>query len=219
MLEDIKKRVYEAHMSLIKHNLVNVTWGNASQIDRKTGYMVIKPTKVKYEDLKPEYMVVVDLQGNVIEGDFSPSSDTNTHIELYRRYPSIGGIVHTHSKWATVFAQAGRSIPALGTTHADTFFGDIPCTRRMKKIEIFGDLEEKNGKAISECFTKDKIMKIPGALVHSHGPFTWGANVEEAVNNSVILEDVAMMAWHTMMLAPDIKFQSEYIDKHYHRKY
>lgn len=219
MLEDIKQRVYEANISLVKYNLVTLTWGNVSEIDKETGYIVIKPSGVSYEDMKPEDMVIVDLAGKKIEGELNPSSDTPTHIELYKRYSNIGGIAHTHSRWATIFAQAGKSIPALGTTHADAFYGDIPCTRKMKKMEIFGSYEEKTGKVISECFSKDKTLKIPGVLVQSHGPFTWGENAHKAVENSVILEEVAMMAWHTMMINPEVKFQTELLDKHYQRKH
>lgn len=169
--------------------------------------------------MMPEDMVVVDLDGNKIEGNLNPSSDTPTHLELYRNFPDIGGITHTHSRWATIFAQSGMDIPVLGTTHADAFYGDIPCTRKMTANEIIGEYELETGKVITELFTKDTICKIPGVLVYSHGPFSWGKDSAESVKNAVILEEVAMMAWHTMKLNPDMIFQKELLDKHYLRKH
>lgn len=219
MLEELKKSVFEANISLKENKLITLTWGNVSGIDKETGYVVIKPSGVSYDDMKLEDMVVVDLDGNKIEGDLNPSSDTPTHLELYRKFPEIGGITHTHSRWATIFAQSGMDIPVLGTTHADGFYGDIPCTRQMTKEEIFGEYEYETGKVITELFTDETISQIPGALVYSHGPFTWGKNVMDSVKNAVILEEVAMMAWHTLKLNPDVKFQKELLDKHYLRKH
>ena len=219
MLESVKERVYKANISLMKEGLVTLTWGNVSEIDRETGYVVIKPSGVKYEDMKVTDMVVVDLEGNVIEGNLNPSSDTPTHLELYRSFPDIGGITHTHSRWATIFSQIGMAIPALGTTHADTFYGDVPCTRKMTKEEIFGEYELETGKVIAECFNQENIMEIPGVLVNSHGPFTWGSNSLKSVENAIILEEVAMMAWHTLKFAPENKIQQELLDKHYLRKH
>ena len=219
MLEELKDRVCRANISLAEHRLVTLTWGNVSEIDRETGFVVIKPSGVSYEKMKPSDMVVVDLDGNIIEGALNPSSDTPTHIELYRRFPSIGGITHTHSRWATVFAQCGMEIPALGTTHADAFYGNIPCTRKMTDSEIFGEYELETGRVIAELFTEKSVDAVPGALVNSHGPFTWGENAEKSVENSVILEECAMMAWHTLMLNPDADFQKSLLDKHYLRKH
>ena len=219
MLEKIKEKVYNANLELQKNNLITLTWGNVSEIDRVSGYVVIKPSGVKYDDMKPSDMVVVDLMGNKIEGDLKPSSDTPTHLELYRRFPSIGGITHTHSRWATIFAQSGASIPALGTTHADAFYGEIPCTRRMTEAEIFGEYELETGRVIAELFNEKTILEIPGALVYSHGPFTWGKDSSKAVENAIILEEVAMMAWHTLMFNPDMKMQKALLDKHYLRKH
>lgn len=219
MLEQIKECVFKANISLLNHKLITLTWGNVSEIDKKTGYVVIKPSGVSYEDMTPEDMVVIDLNGNKIEGKLNPSSDTPTHLELYRKFPEIGGITHTHSRWATIFSQCGMSIPVLGTTHADAFYGDIPCTRKMTDDEIFGEYELETGKVITELFTQDTINKIPGVLVCSHGPFTWGKDAMESVKNAVVLEEVAMMAWHTLKLNPDMAFQKELLDKHYMRKH
>jgi len=219
MLGFLKERVLKANISLAEYNLVTLNWGNVSEIDRETGCVVIKPSGVKYEDLKAEDMVVVDLEGNIIEGDLNPSSDTPTHLELYKRFPEICGITHTHSRWATIFSQSGMCIPALGTTHADVFYGDIPCTRKMTDDEIFGQYELETGRVIAELFTQDTISQIPGVLVNSHGPFSWGKDAMESVKNAVILEEVAMMAWHTIMLNSDVNFQNELLDKHYQRKH
>lgn len=219
MLEQMKERVFRANMSLAENKLVTLTWGNVSEIDRETGYVVIKPSGVSYKSMTAEDMVVVDLNGNVIEGELNPSSDTPTHLELYRSFEKIGGITHTHSRWATVFSQCAKSIPALGTTHADTFYGDIPCTRKMTEEEIFGEYEKETGKVIAEQFNADTIMQIPAVLVHSHGPFTWGINAEKSVENAIILEEVAMMAWHTQMMNPKADIQQELLDKHYLRKH
>ena len=219
MLEVLKERVFHANLTLKKENLITLTWGNVSEIDKETGYVVIKPSGVDYEKMSADDMVVVDLGGKVIEGKWNPSSDTPTHLELYRSFPEIGGITHTHSRWATIFSQSGRDIPVLGTTHADAFYGNIPCTRKMTATEIAGEYELETGKVIAELFTKETINSIPGALVYSHGPFTWGKDAKDSVKNAIILEEVAMMAWHTIAMNPDIKFQKELLDKHYLRKH
>ena len=219
MLEQIKEDVFKSNILLQKYNLITLTWGNVSQIDRKTGYVVIKPSGVGYDDMTPDDMVIVDLNGNKIEGKLNPSSDTPTHLELYRNFPEIGGITHTHSRWATIFSQCKMNIPVLGTTHADTFYGDIPCTRKMNSQEISGEYELETGKVISELFTQDTISKIPGVLVCSHGPFTWGKNSTESVTNAVMLDEIAMMAWHTLKLNSGVSFQKELLDKHYLRKH
>jgi L-ribulose-5-phosphate 4-epimerase len=181
--------------------------------------VVIKPSGISYDVMKPEDMVVVDLQGNRVEGKWNPSSDLPTHLVLYRTYPEIGGIVHTHSRWATIFSQAGRDIPALGTTHADTFYGSVPCTRKLTAEEIAGNYEEQTGNVIVETFADRNVMDVPAVLVQSHGPFTWGKNPQKAVENSVILEEVAMMAWNSLAMNPQIQFQQELLDKHYFRKH
>ena len=219
MLKEMKKRVFEANISLPKNDLVTLTWGNVSEIDRAHGYVVIKPSGVSYDKMTADDMVVVDLDGNKIEGDLNPSSDTPTHIELYRRFSAIGGITHTHSRWATVFAQCGRGIPALGTTHADTFYGAVPCTRKMTPEEIFSDYEIETGRVIAELFDDKTILEIPAVIVNSHGPFTWGKDAQKSVENSIILEEVAMMAWHTLMMNPSAEFQQGLLDKHYLRKH
>ena len=192
MLEHIKERVLKANLLLKEYSLITLTWGNVSEIDRESGYVVIKPSGVSYDKMTAEDMVVVDLDGRVVEGKLSPSSDTPTHLELYRRFSDIGGVTHTHSRWATVFAQAGSSIRALGTTHADTFYGDIPCTRKMTRSEIMGEYELETGKVIAEMFTEENVMQVPAALVHSHGPFTWGKDALKSVENALTLEEVAM---------------------------
>lgn len=219
MLENIKERVLKANLALKENGLIKLTWGNVSEIDRQSGYVVIKPSGVSYDNMTAEDMVVVDLDGNKIEGSLNPSSDTPTHLELYRRFPSIGGITHTHSSWATIFAQCGREIPALGTTHADTFYGAVPCTRPMTAEEIAGNYELETGKVISELFDDEKAKQIGAVLVYSHGPFTWGKDAASSVENAVILEEVAMMAWHTIALSPDAAIQQELLDKHYLRKH
>ena len=226
MLEELKKRVYEANMLLPKYGLVTFTWGNVSGVDRERDLMVIKPSGVEYEGMSPDDMVVVDLKtGKRVEGKWKPSSDTDTHLALYRAFPAVGGIVHTHSRWATTFAQAGRPIPAMGTTQGDYFYGDIPCTRRMTAKEIGGQYELETGNVIVETFNGTDPMSIPGVLVHSHGPFAWGGSPLEAVHNAVVMEEVAFMDWHAMMLgsadgspAPD-RMQQELLDKHYLRKH
>lgn len=194
MLETLKQQVLQANLLLPKYNLVTFTWGNVSGIDREKGLVVIKPSGVSYEEMKASDMVVVDLDGRVVEGALHPSSDTDTHLALYKAFPNLGGIVHTHSRWATIFAQQGRGIPALGTTHADYFYGEIPCTRRMTEEEIAGRYELETGHVIVETFADMDPDAIPAALVHSHGPFAWGKDPMEAVHNAVVLEEVAFMA-------------------------
>jgi len=221
MLEQLKEQVFQANLLLPKHGLVTFTWGNVSGIDRAQGLVVIKPSGVAYEVMKADDMVVVELEtGKVVEGNLKPSSDTPTHIELYKAFPNIGGVVHTHSRWATSFAQAGRGIMALGTTQGDYFYGEIPCTRKMTKAEIEGEYEKETGTVIIETFEGKKPDAIPAALVHSHGPFTWGIDPIDAVHNAVVLEEVAFMSFHTMMLEPGIHpMQQELLDKHYLRKH
>lgn len=221
MLDVLKKEVYEANMLLPKYRLVTFTWGNVSAVDRELGLVVIKPSGVEYDSMKTEDMVVVDLEsGKVVDGKLKPSSDTPTHLELYRRFPNIGGVTHTHSRWATVFAQAKESVPAFGTTHADYFYGRIPCTRLMTKAEIEGEYELETGKVIAETFEDKDPDSIPAVLVASHGPFTWGISADNAVHNSVVLEELAFMAWHNLMKNPELSsMQQELLDKHYLRKH
>ena len=220
MLEDLKKQVLEANLLLPKYNLVTFTWGNVSGIDRVSGLVVIKPSGVSYDGMTLEDMVVVDLDGKVVEGKWKPSSDTPTHVELYKAFPNIGGVVHTHSRWATTFAQAGRAIPPLGTTHADYFYGPIPCTRRMTEAEIAGAYEKETGKVIIEAFEGINADDVPGVVVHSHGPFAWGTDAMNAVHNAVVMEEVAFMDWHAMILDPELPdMQKCLLDKHYLRKH
>ena len=221
MLEELKKKVFEANMLLPKYKFITFTWGNVSGIDREKGLVVIKPSGVEYDTMKVEDMVVVDLYtGKVVDGNLNPSSDTATHLELYRNFPNIGGVVHTHSRWATIFAQAGDGIPALGTTHGDYFYGEIPCTRKMTPEEIAGEYELETGKVIVETFADKPADDIPAVLVHSHGPFTWGTDPDNAVHNAVVLEELAFMAWHNKMMNPSIPaMQQELLDKHYLRKH
>ena len=219
MLEALKKTVCEANLALKSSGLITLTWGNVSGIDRKHGLVVIKPSGVSYDTMRPEDMVVVDLDGNVVDGELSPSSDLPTHLELYRRFPTIGGITHTHSRWATVFAQAKLPIPMLGTTHADTFYGDIPCSRELTPEEISSAYEANTGVVIAEMLSTDHVMDVPAALVASHGPFTWGKDAKSSVDNAIVLEEVAMMAWHTLSISPEVSFQQELADKHYFRKH
>lgn len=219
MLELLKQQVWEENQKLKSYGLITLTWGNVSGIDRENGLVVIKPSGLRYEAMQPEDMVVVDLDGKKVEGKWNPSSDLPTHLVLYRTYPEIGGVVHTHSRWATIFAQMGRSIPALGTTHADTFYGEVPCTRKLTSKEISGAYEKETGNVIAETLRDKKIMDIPAVLVYSHGPFTWGSSAEKAVENAVVLEEVAMMAWHTLQMNPQAEPQQELADKHYFRKH
>ena len=220
MLAALKTNVLEANLALVKHNLVTFTWGNVSGIDREKNLVVIKPSGVEYDTMTVDDMVVVDLEGNVIEGKWKPSSDTPTHLALYKAFENIGGIVHTHSRWATSWAQAGRGIPAYGTTHGDYFYGEIPCTRKMTIEEIEGDYEKETGKVIVETIGGRSADDIPAVLVYSHGPFAWGTDPENAVHNAVVLEELAFMAAQTETLHPNItKMQQELLDKHYLRKH
>lgn len=221
MVEELKQAVFEANLLLPKYDLVTFTWGNVSGVDREKGLMVIKPSGVEYDTMRPEDMVVVSLKtGEKVEGDLNPSSDTDTHVVLYNAFPDIGGIVHTHSHWATTFAQAGQGIEALGTTHGDYFYGEIPCTRKMTPEEIGGKYELETGNVIVETFRDKSANDIPAVLVHSHGPFCWGTSPKNAVHNAVVLEELAFMAWHAKMLNPALPpMQQELLDKHYLRKH
>lgn len=221
MLEKLKERVCKANRRLPELGLVVFTWGNVSGIDREKGLFVIKPSGVPYEELEPDDMVVVGLDGKKVEGRLNPSSDTPTHCELYNNFKNIGGIVHTHSRWATIWAQSGRSVPAYGTTGADYFYGNIPCTRDMTEKEIKGEYEKETGKVITETFRDINPEDVPAVLVKSHGPFTWGKDCDEAVYHAAVLEEVAMMAWHTEMIAktPVKSMQQVLLDKHFLRKH
>ncbi len=219
MLDRLKKEVYQANLDLVAHGLVIFTWGNASAIDRKKGLVAIKPSGVSYDAMKPDDMVIVDMDGKLIEGSYKPSSDMETHLVLYRNFPDIGSVVHTHSEWATIWAQAGQSIPALGTTHADYFYGNIPCTRKLTAKEIDAGYEEETGKVIVETFQKLDPNAIPGVLVNNHGPFCWGSDAATATHNAVVLEAVAKMAYHTRNIANVPPIDHELLDKHYLRKH
>lgn len=220
MLEELKRQVYEANMELPRRGLITYTWGNVSGIDREKGLFVIKPSGVDYDALKPEDMVVVDLEGNKVEGEYNPSSDTPTHLELYKAFPEVGGIVHTHSPWATSWAQAGRSIPCYGTTHADYFYGEIPCARSLTREEIQGAYEQNTGFVIIETFRGKNPVHVPGVLCSNHGPFTWGKDAAEAVHNAVVLEEVAKMAYRTEHLAHEAAPAPQVLqDKHFMRKH
>lgn len=222
MLEELKQSVYEANMELPRHGLVTFTWGNVSAIDRESGLFVIKPSGVEYEKLAPEDMVVVDLEGNVVEGHYKPSSDTPTHLELYKAFPQIGGIVHTHSSYATSWAQSGRNIPCYGTTHADYIYGEVPCVRCLNAEEIGSDYEKNTGLLIVSEFKRlEKDPEaVPAVLCKNHGPFAWGKDAKEAVYNAVVLEEVAKMAYRTELINPEVKpAPQELQDKHYYRKH
>jgi len=220
MLEKLKKEVFDANMELQSKGMVIYTWGNVSGIDREKNLVVIKPSGVDYDEMKAEDMVVVDLEGNVVEGHYKPSSDTATHLVIYKNYPEIGGVVHTHSTWAVTFAQAGMAIPAFGTTHADYFFGDIPCTRELTETEINEAYELNTGKVIVETIGTSDPMAVPAILVKNHGPFAWGKTPAGAVYNTVVLDKVAEMAYKTMTLNPRVDHVSQYLlDKHYYRKH
>jgi L-ribulose-5-phosphate 4-epimerase len=221
MLKKLKKQVFQANLLLPEHKLVTFTWGNVSGIDRYKGLVAIKPSGVAYNDMQADQMVIVELEtGKVVEGSLKPSSDTATHLELYKAFPTIGGIVHTHSRWATTFAQAGRGIAAYGTTHADYFYGEIPCTRQMTSTEIKGEYEKETGMVIVETFKDKDPQTIPAVIVHSHGPFTWGTDAMNAVHNAVVLEEIAFMNFHAMQLTPNLPpMQQELLDKHYLRKH
>ena len=231
MLEALKENVWKANLDLVKHGLVIFTWGNVSAIDRKSGLVVIKPSGVDYDTMKPSDMVVVDLDGKVVEGELNPSSDTPTHLVLYRAFPNIGGVVHTHSTYATAWAQAGVDIPNIGTTHADYFHDDIPCTRNMKRSEVFGEYEKETGNVIVERFKGLNPDDTPAVLVRNHGPFAWGKDADNAVHNAVVLEQVAKMASISVDLSTSEKLKTNYIpgfgpkmnkhliEKHYSRKH
>lgn len=226
MLEELKEKVFQANLQLVKYGLVVLTWGNVSAIDRETNLVVIKPSGVPYDTMKASDMVVMDLQGNKVEGGLNPSSDTPTHLELYRKFKDIGGIVHTHSSWACSWAQAGCDIPAYGTTHADFANGDIPCARGLTDAEVNGEYELNTGKVIVEEFERRGIKpgECPAVLIHRHGPFTWGKDPFKAVENALILEEVAKMAVRTQSIAQndkssDIGIEQYLLDKHYQRKH
>ncbi len=219
MLEKLKEEVYRANLDLVEHGLVIFTWGNVSGIDRERGLVVIKPSGVSYDEMRPEDMVVMNLYGQVVEGSLKPSSDTPTHLVLYRQFQNIGGVVHTHSEWATSWAQAGKGIPALGTTHADYFYGEIPCTRKMAKEEIEKDYELETGKVIVERFKELNPDQVPGVLVNNHGPFSWGTDAHNAVHNAVVMEEVAKMTFRTLQLNPETRMDQVLLDKHFLRKH
>lgn len=219
MVEELKEKVFKANLDLVKHGLVIFTWGNVSAIDREKGLVVIKPSGVSYETMKASDMVVLDLQGNILEGTLKPSSDTPTHLVLYNAFPEIGGIVHTHSTYATSWAQAGRDIPNIGTTHADYFSDAIPCTRQMTQKEIEGEYEKETGYVIVERLNGLNPIHIPGVLVENHGPFSWGKNADDAVHNAVVMEQVAKMAYISYGINPELTMNKHLITKHFYRKH
>lgn len=219
MLEELKDKVFKANLDLVNLDLVVFTWGNVSAIDRDKGLVVIKPSGVSYDDMKADDMVVVDLDGKVVEGSLKPSSDTPTHLVLYKAFKNIGGVVHTHSSWATSWAQAGKSIPALGTTHADYFYGQIPCTRKLTSKEVNNDYEVETGNVIVETFSELDADAIPGVIVNNHGPFSWGKDANNAVHNAKVLEEVAKMAYASLKLNPQAEIDQFLLDKHYSRKH
>lgn len=219
MLEELKQKVLRANLDLVKHGLVIFTWGNVSGIDRKKGLIVIKPSGVKYDDMTREDMVVLDMEGNIVEGSLKPSSDTPTHLLLYKHFESVGGIVHTHSEWATSWAQAGKPIPPYGTTHADYFYGEIPCTRKLTKEEVQQDYEKNTGLVIVETFKNLDYEAIPGVLVNGHAPFTWGKDPDEAVHNAVVTDEVAKMAFRNEIIGNRTPIDQYLLDKHYKRKH
>ena len=219
MLEELKAKVCKANLELVQHGLVIFTWGNVSAIDRESGLVVIKPSGVSYDDMKPSDMVVVDLDGNIVEGDLNPSSDTPTHLALYRAWPEIGGVVHTHSTYATAWAQAGRDLPNIGTTHADYFHKEIPCTDFMTEAEVKGAYELETGNVIIRRFEGMNPVHTPGVLVKNHGPFSWGKDAFDAVHNAVVMEQVAKMAYIAFGVNPDLKMNELLIEKHFNRKH
>ena len=222
MLEELKQKVYEANMLLPEYKLVTFTWGNVSAVDREKKLFAIKPSGVPYEDLKPEDMVIVDFEGNKVEGKMNPSSDTKTHVELYKSFPTLGGIVHTHSPHAVGWAQAGHDIPCYGTTHADYFYGSVPCTRNLTREEVDGDYELNTGKVIVSTFNERKLdpLAVPGVICRCHGPFTWGKSPAQAVYHAVVLEEMAKMAMYTITIDPNAAEAPQYVlDKHYLRKH
>lgn len=220
MLEDMKKRVLDANLLLPKYGLVTFTWGNVSEIDRKAGLIAIKPSGVEYDKMTADDIVIMDLDGNVVEGSLRPSSDAPTHIELYKAFSDVGGIVHTHSEWATSWAQTGLAIPCYGTTHADYFYGSIPCARSLTDDEINGEYEKNTGLVIIETFRNLDPVAVPGVLCKNHGPFAWGKDAHEAVHNAVVLEEIAKMAVHTKDILPTAAEAPQVLkDKHYFRKH
>ncbi len=222
MLESLKEKVWKANLDLVKNKLVLFTWGNVSEIDRASGLVVIKPSGVEYDGMKPADMVVVDLNGKVVEGDLRPSSDTPTHLEFYKAFPEIGGVTHTHSTFATAWAQAGRAIPFYGTTHADYFYGDIPCARALTQAEIEGEYEKNTGLAIVETFRKGNLkpLEVPGVLIKSHGVFAFGKDADNSVYNATVIEEVAKMAAVTEAVNPQVKRADLFMmEKHYQRKH
>lgn len=220
MLEELKEKVLDANLELVRQGLVIYTWGNVSGIDREKGLVVIKPSGVDYDGMKASDMVVLDLQGNIVDGHYNPSSDTPTHLVLYNKFPEMGGIVHTHSQWAVSFAQAGMPITAYGTTHADYFYNDVPCTRSLTEDEVNEAYERNNGEVIVETLEGSEVMATPGILVRNHGPFAWGKDPANAVYNATVLEHVAEMAYHTRALNPEVERVPQYLlDKHYNRKH
>lgn len=219
MLSDLKELVFKANLDLVRHKLVLFTWGNASGIDRERGLVVIKPSGVEYDVMTPDQMVVVDMEGNIVEGELRPSSDTPTHLALYKAFEHIAGVVHTHSTFATAWAQAGISIPIIGTTHADYFAGDVPCTRDMTVEEVMRNYESETGSVIIERFQNLNPRHIPGVLVKNHGPFTWGKDPKDAVHNSVVLEEIAKMAFITHAINPDLTMNRFLSEKHFERKH
>lgn len=219
MLPDLRYEVCKANLDLVKYGLVIFTWGNVSAVDRSKGFVVIKPSGVSYDDMKPEDMVILDMNGKIVEGSLKPSSDTPTHLVLYNAFPTVGGIVHTHSEWATSWAQAGKGIPCYGTTHADYFYGEIPCTRVMSTKEIGSDYERETGNVIVECFRNINPAEVPGVLVNNHGPFAWGDSAGDAVHNAVVMEEVAKMAFRTRVLNDVAPISRVLLDKHYLRKH
>ncbi len=219
MLEELKEKVFRANLDLVKHGLVIFTWGNVSAIDRASGLVVIKPSGVNYETMQVRDMVVVDLEGNIVEGDLRPSSDTPTHLVLYRAFPEIGGVVHTHSTYATAWAQAGKDIPNIGTTHADYFHNDIPCTKDMTEAQVKGEYEKETGNVIVERFKFLNPVHTPGVLVKNHGPFAWGTDANNAVHNAVVMEQVAKMASIAYMVNPNLTMSPLLVEKHFSRKH
>jgi L-ribulose-5-phosphate 4-epimerase len=219
MLSELKEKVCKANLDLVHLGLVIFTWGNVSAIDREKGYIVIKPSGVSYDDMKPDDMVVVDLEGKTVEGKLKPSSDTPTHIEIYKAFAEIGGVVHTHSTYATAWAQAGKDIPIIGTTHADYFSDDIPCTKDMTDKQVFGEYEKDTGTVIIERFREINPMHIPGVLVKNHGPFSWGKDADSAVYNSKVMEEVAKMAFIAYSVNPELTMNKALVTKHFERKH
>jgi L-ribulose-5-phosphate 4-epimerase len=219
MLEQLKEEVFQANLDLVKYGLVIFTWGNVSGIDREKGLFVIKPSGVDYSVMKASDMVVVDMDGNVVEGNLKPSSDMPTHLVLYKKFPEIGGVVHTHSTYSTAWAQSGKALPIIGTTHADYFASDIPCTRDMTEAEVFGEYEKETGNVIVETFASLKPMEIPSVLVKNHGPFSWGKDAHQAVHNAVVMEEISRMATFAFMNNPELTMNPHLVKKHYERKH